>query len=54
MSKKNILAIDDEPDVLDFLQLVLERSGWMLFGSDEPDKAEVIWTEAARLRREGD
>lgn len=28
MSKKKILAIDDEPDVLSFLKLVLERSGY--------------------------
>ena len=28
MSKKKILAIDDEPDVLDFLKLVLEKSGY--------------------------
>ncbi len=28
MSQKTILAIDDEPDVLDFLALVLEKSGY--------------------------
>ncbi len=28
MSKKTILAVDDEPDVLDFLKLVLEQSGY--------------------------
>lgn len=28
MSAKKILAIDDEPDVLDFLKLVLTRSGY--------------------------
>lgn len=28
MTSKKILAIDDEPDVLDFLELVLERSGY--------------------------
>lgn len=28
MDKKKILAIDDEPDVLEFLELVLEKSGF--------------------------
>lgn len=28
MSQAKILAIDDEPDVLNFLELVLERSGY--------------------------
>ena len=28
MQPKRILAIDDEPDVLDFLQLVLDKSGY--------------------------
>ena len=28
MSRSKILAIDDEPDVLEFLQLVLDRSGF--------------------------
>lgn len=28
MSAKKILAIDDEPDVLSFIELVLERSGY--------------------------
>jgi DNA-binding response OmpR family regulator len=28
VSKKKILAVDDEPDVLDFLKLVLEQSGY--------------------------
>jgi len=28
VSKKKILAIDDEPDVLDFLELVLAKSGY--------------------------
>ena len=28
MSQKKILAIDDEPDVLEFLRLVLTRSGY--------------------------
>lgn len=29
MEERKILAIDDEPDVLEFLQLVLERSGYV-------------------------
>ena len=28
MSEKTILVVDDEPDVLDFLKLVLDRSGY--------------------------
>ena len=45
MSKKTILAIDDEPDVLDFLRLVLEKSGYEVVtapnGTDGLIKAHV-------------
>ncbi len=45
MAAKKILAIDDEPDVLTFLELVLERSGFAAItasnGTDGLIKAHV-------------
>lgn len=45
MAAKRILAIDDEPDVLQFLELVLERSGFQALtapnGTDGLIKAHV-------------
>lgn len=45
MDAKRILAIDDEPDVLQFLELVLERNGFQAFtaanGTDGLIKAHV-------------
>lgn len=45
MSERKILAIDDEPDVLEFLELVLQRSGYQAVtapnGTDGLIKAHV-------------
>ena len=45
MSRSKILAIDDEPDVLEFLQVVLDRSGFAVAtsrnGTDGLIKAHV-------------
>ncbi len=38
MNKFNVLAIDDEPDVLKILQIILERAGFGVITAETADK----------------
>jgi DNA-binding response OmpR family regulator len=40
--KKKILVVDDEPDILDFMQLVLEDEGYMVVTTDKAEYLEKL------------
>ena len=47
MSKKSILVVDDEPDLLDFLREVLEMNGHTVLGAGSGAEALEVWGKNA-------
>ena len=44
--RKKILVVDDEPDILEFLQVILEEEGYAVLTSDKGDFLEQLHTGA--------
>jgi DNA-binding response OmpR family regulator len=42
MSKKKILVVDDEPDILEFLQLILEDEGYTVVTTSKAEYVEKL------------
>lgn len=42
MKKKKILVVDDDPDILEFLQVILEEEGYMAVTTDKGDYVEKL------------
>ena len=40
--RKKILVVDDEPDILEFLQLILEEEGYAVLTSDKGEYLEQL------------
>ncbi|HYK84617.1 MAG TPA: response regulator [Ktedonobacteraceae bacterium] len=42
MSRKKILVVDDEPDILEFLQVILEEEGYAVITTDKGEYVEAL------------
>jgi CheY-like chemotaxis protein len=42
MATKKILAVDDEPDILEFLQVILEDEGYTIATADKGEYLETL------------
>jgi DNA-binding response OmpR family regulator len=43
--KKKLLVIDDEPDILEFLKVILEEEGYTVVTSDKDDYLEQVYND---------
>ncbi len=48
-SQKKILVVDDEPDILEFLQVILEEEGYMVTTTDKANTLKSSTMEACQM-----